>query len=235
MRASCPRSCEHRASRKDRGQPARNGRRPRRDFEADRRWPTLDGCNILCWTDWSLNDDRSSSKRSRSSISCLATRSFVRSGRPRPLPDSRGSHRLDQGQPRNRQPRRRHHRRASRRRRHDFTHDRVQLHLRRPRPWSRHDRLSDCSVTVDQAFAVFESVLKVKGFSLVLGPGQHLQGHSDSRRQGIEHRHDQGQSSHRRNRDRFVTRLVPLQLHRRQCDHPDHQATNLQGRLARRL
>ena len=31
--------------------------------------------------------------------------------------------------------------------------------------------VSPTRVTVEQAFAVFESVLKVKGFSLVLGPG----------------------------------------------------------------
>ena len=32
--------------------------------------------------------------------------------------------------------------------------------------------VSPTEVTVDQAFAVFESVLKVKGFSLLMGPGE---------------------------------------------------------------
>jgi general secretion pathway protein D len=65
-------------------------------------------------------------------------------------------------------------------------------------------------VTVNQAYAVFESVLKVKGFAAVSGPGGVLkiipiQGAKESNLETIM---DDRPSP---NRDRFVTRLIPLQ------------------------
>jgi len=69
--------------------------------------------------------------------------------------------------------------------------------------------VSPTQVTIDQAFAVFESVLKVKGFSLVLGPGNTYKviPIRDVKESSIDTIKD-GRPS--RNRDRFVTRLVPL-------------------------
>ncbi|HIF91993.1 MAG: type II secretion system secretin GspD [Myxococcales bacterium] len=69
--------------------------------------------------------------------------------------------------------------------------------------------VSPTEVTIDQAFAVFESVLKVKGFSLVLGPGDTYKviPIRDVKESSIDTIKD-GRPS--RNRDRFVTRLVPL-------------------------
>jgi general secretion pathway protein D len=69
--------------------------------------------------------------------------------------------------------------------------------------------VSPTRVTIDQAFAVFESVLKVKGFSLVLGPGDTYKiiPIRDVKESSIDTIKD-GRPS--RNRDRFVTRLVPL-------------------------
>ncbi|MFK7897585.1 MAG: type II secretion system secretin GspD [Myxococcota bacterium] len=71
--------------------------------------------------------------------------------------------------------------------------------------------VSPTQVTVDQAFAVFESVLKVKGFSLVLGPGNAYKiiPIRDVKESSIDTIKDNRQS---RNRDRFVTRLVPLRF-----------------------
>lgn len=69
--------------------------------------------------------------------------------------------------------------------------------------------VSPTMVTVEQAFAVFESVLKVKGFSLVLGPGNTYKiiPIRDVKESSIDTIKDDRAS---RNRDRFVTRLVPL-------------------------
>ncbi len=69
--------------------------------------------------------------------------------------------------------------------------------------------VSPTRVTIDQAFAVFESVLKVKGFSLVLGPGDTYKiiPIRDVKESSIDTIKDDRPS---RNRDRFVTRLVPL-------------------------
>lgn len=69
--------------------------------------------------------------------------------------------------------------------------------------------VSPTMVTVEQAFAVFESVLKVKGFSLVLGPGDTYKiiPIRDVKESSIDTIKDDRVS---RNRDRFVTRLVPL-------------------------
>jgi general secretion pathway protein D len=71
--------------------------------------------------------------------------------------------------------------------------------------------VSPTQVTIEQAFAVFESVLKVKGFSLVLGPGNTYKviPIRDVKESGIDTIKD-GRPS--RNRDRFVTRLVPLRF-----------------------
>lgn len=69
--------------------------------------------------------------------------------------------------------------------------------------------VSPTEVTVDQAFAVFESVLKVKGFSLVLGPGNTYKviPIRDVKESSIDTIRGGGRSP---NRDRFVTRLIPL-------------------------
>ncbi|MEZ4330753.1 MAG: type II secretion system secretin GspD [Myxococcota bacterium] len=69
--------------------------------------------------------------------------------------------------------------------------------------------VSPTEVTVDQAFAVFESVLKVKGFSLVLGPGNTYKviPIRDVKESSIDTIRGGGSSP---NRDRFVTRLIPL-------------------------
>lgn len=71
--------------------------------------------------------------------------------------------------------------------------------------------VSPTMVTVEQAFAVFESVLKVKGFSLVLGPGDTYKiiPIRDVKESSIDTVKDDRPS---RNRDRFVTRLVPLRF-----------------------
>ncbi len=71
--------------------------------------------------------------------------------------------------------------------------------------------VSPTRVTIDQAFAVFESVLKIKGFSLVLGPGNTYKiiPIRDIKQSSIDTIKD-GRPS--RNRDRFVTRLVPLRF-----------------------
>jgi general secretion pathway protein D len=71
--------------------------------------------------------------------------------------------------------------------------------------------VSPTQVTVDQAFAVFESVLKVKGFSLVLGPGDtyKILPIRDIKESSVDTIKDDRPSP---NRDRFVTRLVPLQF-----------------------
>ena len=71
--------------------------------------------------------------------------------------------------------------------------------------------VSPTEVTVDQAFAVFESVLKVKGFSLVLGPGDtyKILPIRDIKESSVDTIKDDRPSP---NRDRFVTRLVPLQF-----------------------
>jgi general secretion pathway protein D len=69
--------------------------------------------------------------------------------------------------------------------------------------------VSPSEVSVDQAFAVFESVLKVKGFTAVPGPGGVLKivPVRDAKESSIETIKDGRRS---RNRDNFVTRLVPL-------------------------
>ncbi len=71
--------------------------------------------------------------------------------------------------------------------------------------------VSPTEVTIDQAFAVFESVLKVKGFSLVLGPGDtyKILPIRDIKESSVDTIKDDRPSP---NRDRFVTRLVPLQF-----------------------
>ncbi|MBK7947790.1 MAG: hypothetical protein IPK00_03385 [Deltaproteobacteria bacterium] len=71
--------------------------------------------------------------------------------------------------------------------------------------------VSPTEVTVDQAFAVFESVLKVKGFSLVLGPGNTYKviPIRDVKESSIDTIQGAGRSP---NRDRFVTRLIPLRF-----------------------
>jgi general secretion pathway protein D len=71
--------------------------------------------------------------------------------------------------------------------------------------------VSPTQVTVEQAFAVFESVLKVKGFSLVLGPGETYKviPIRDVKESSIDTIKDNRPSP---NRDRFVTRLVPLRF-----------------------
>ena len=69
--------------------------------------------------------------------------------------------------------------------------------------------VSPTEVTLDQAFAVFESVLKVKGFSLLKGPGDtyKILPIRDIKESALDTVRGSGQSP---NRDRFVTRLVPL-------------------------
>ncbi|MAG34445.1 MAG: type II secretion system protein GspD [Deltaproteobacteria bacterium] len=71
--------------------------------------------------------------------------------------------------------------------------------------------VSPTQVTIAQAFAVFESVLKVKGFSLVLGPGNTYKiiPIRDVKESSIDTIKDNRPSP---NRDRFVTRLVPLRF-----------------------
>jgi len=69
--------------------------------------------------------------------------------------------------------------------------------------------VSPTEVTVDQAFAVFESVLKVKGFSLLMGPGEtyKILPIRDIKESALDTVRGGAESP---NRDRFVTRLVPL-------------------------
>jgi len=69
--------------------------------------------------------------------------------------------------------------------------------------------VSPSEVTVDQAYAVFESVLKIKGFTAVPGPGgvQKIVPIRDAKESSIDTIKDDRPS---KNRDSFVTRLVPL-------------------------
>jgi general secretion pathway protein D len=69
--------------------------------------------------------------------------------------------------------------------------------------------VSPSEVTADQAFAVFESVLKIKGFTAVPGPGGVLKivPVRDAKESSIRTIKDDRPSP---NRDTFVTRLVPL-------------------------
>jgi general secretion pathway protein D len=68
--------------------------------------------------------------------------------------------------------------------------------------------VSPTRITVDQAYAVFESVLQVKGFTTVEGPGGALRivPIRDAKEQSIETSRGEPPAS-----DRFVTRLIPLQ------------------------
>lgn len=69
--------------------------------------------------------------------------------------------------------------------------------------------VSPSEVTADQAYAVFESVLKIKGFTAVPGPGGVLKivPIRDAKESSIDTIKDDRPSA---NRDSFVTRLVPL-------------------------
>ena len=69
--------------------------------------------------------------------------------------------------------------------------------------------VSPSEVSVDQAFAVFESVLKIKGFTAIPGPGGALKivPIRDAKESSIETVRGNRPSP---NRDVFVTRLVPL-------------------------
>jgi len=69
--------------------------------------------------------------------------------------------------------------------------------------------VSPSPVTADQAYAVFESVLKVKGFTTVRGPGgvYKIIPVRDAKESNIDTIKD---SRPAENRDRFVTRLIPL-------------------------
>jgi general secretion pathway protein D len=69
--------------------------------------------------------------------------------------------------------------------------------------------VSPTPVTADEAYAVFESVLKVKGFTAVPGPGGVLKiiPVRDAKESSIETVKDGRPSA---NRDHFVTRLIPL-------------------------
>ena len=69
--------------------------------------------------------------------------------------------------------------------------------------------VSPSPVTVDQAYAVFESVLKVKGFTVITGPAGVLQiiPVREAKESNVEIIQDDRPSP---NRDQFVTRLIPL-------------------------
>jgi len=69
--------------------------------------------------------------------------------------------------------------------------------------------ISPDPVSVDEAWAVFESVLKVKGFTAVPGPADVLKiiPVRDAKESNIETVRDNRESA---NRDQFVTRLIPL-------------------------
>jgi len=69
--------------------------------------------------------------------------------------------------------------------------------------------VSPSEVTVEQAYAVFESVLKIKGFTAVPGPGgvQKIVPIRDAKESSIDTVRGDAPSA---NRDTFVTRLVPL-------------------------
>ena len=69
--------------------------------------------------------------------------------------------------------------------------------------------VSPSSITVDQAYAVFEAVLKVKGFTAVPGPGGVMKiiAIREAKESSIETIRDDRASE---NRDRYVTRLIPL-------------------------
>ncbi|MCZ6707765.1 MAG: hypothetical protein O7A71_07455, partial [Chloroflexi bacterium] len=71
--------------------------------------------------------------------------------------------------------------------------------------------VSPSPMTVDQAYAVFESVLQVKGFTTVMTPGGAIK--VVPIREAKESSVETVQSSQRPpNRDRFVTRLIPLKF-----------------------
>ena len=69
--------------------------------------------------------------------------------------------------------------------------------------------VSPTEVSVDEAYAVFESVLKVKGFTTVMGPGGALKviPIRDAKESNIDTIRERRSTP---NSDRFVTRLIPL-------------------------
>ncbi len=70
--------------------------------------------------------------------------------------------------------------------------------------------VSPTRITVDQAYAVFESVLQVKGFTTVAGPGGAIK--VIPIREAKESSIETSQSADRPAfRDRYITRLIPLQ------------------------
>ena len=89
--------------------------------------------------------------------------------------------------------------------------------------------VSPTKITVDQAYAVFESVLQVKGFTVVSGPGGALKviPIREAKETSIETMREQDVTP---DSDRFVTRLIPLALHRRRGDHRHAEAAGLEGR-----
>ena len=70
--------------------------------------------------------------------------------------------------------------------------------------------ISPTRITVEQAYAVFESVLQVKGFTTVPGPGGAIKviPTRDAKEMNIETLESRGVPP---DRDRFITRLIPLQ------------------------
>jgi len=69
--------------------------------------------------------------------------------------------------------------------------------------------ISPSPVTVSEAWAVFESVLKIKGFTAIPGPAGVLKvvPLRDAKESNIETVHDGRESA---NRDQYVTRMIPL-------------------------
>jgi general secretion pathway protein D len=69
--------------------------------------------------------------------------------------------------------------------------------------------ISPSPVTVEEAWAVFESVLKIKGFTAIPGPAGVLKivPVRDAKESNIETIHDGRESA---NRDQYVTRMIPL-------------------------
>ncbi len=90
--------------------------------------------------------------------------------------------------------------------------------------------VSPTEVTIDQAFAVFESVLKVKGFSLVLGPGNtyKILPIRDIKESSVDTIKDNRPSP---NRDRFVTRSRSASVHR--CRGRSHKRSSHSSRRTR--
>ena len=94
--------------------------------------------------------------------------------------------------------------------------------------------VSPTKITVDEAYAVFESVLQVKGFTTVDRPGRRDQGHPDPRGQGKQRR-DRARPRPGPEERPLHHAPDPAALHRCRGDHEHAEAARVEGRVDGRL